>query len=114
MSSINNIFHFTVPSHPPLNITAHNTSSTSINVTWDTIPTQFIHGILLGYKVFYKKTSAPSSQGIFVTRKPDQSHVILSGLEKFTEYCIQLVGFTRIGDGNKSDCFNVTTDEDGE
>ncbi|XP_078352738.1 uncharacterized protein LOC144637533 isoform X2 [Oculina patagonica] len=101
-----------VPSSPPLNILAHNTSSTSVYVRWDAIPTEFIHGILLGYKVFYGKTSEPSSQGIVVSLKPDQLDFNLTSLEKFTEYCIQLVGFTRIGDGNKSECFNVTTDED--
>ncbi|KAJ7323752.1 hypothetical protein OS493_030876 [Desmophyllum pertusum] len=101
-----------VPSHPPLDISAHNTSSTSVYVKWVAIPTHFIHGILLGYKVFYGKTSEPSSQYSFVTLTDQLDDVNLSSLEKFTVYCIQLTGFTRIGDGNKSECFNVKTDED--
>lgn len=102
-----------MPSQPPLNVSAHNTSSTSVYVQWDAIPKVFIHGILLGYRVFYWKTSDPSAQDL-VTLNSDQLDADLTSLEKFTEYCIQLVGFTRIGDGKKSECFNVTTDEDGE
>ena len=112
MITINLYFNFTVPSHPPVNISAHNTSSTSLFVGWDSIPKEFIHGIPLGYKVFYGKTSETPSQ--YKTRKTDQLEISLTNLEKFTEYCVQLAGFTRIGDGNKSRCFNVKTDEDGK
>lgn len=90
----------------------HNTSSTSISVGWEAIPTESIHGILLGYKVFYGKTSEPATQ--YKTLKTDQLEIGLTNLEKFTEYCVKLAGFTRVGDGNKSSCFNATTDEDGK
>lgn len=62
--------------------------------------------------MFYRKTSENPSQ--YKTLETDQLGISLTNLEKFTEYCVQLAGFTRIGDGNKSRCFNVTTDEDGE
>jgi len=109
---INLYLLFAVPSHSPLIIWGHNTSSTSISVRWEAIPTEFIHGILLGYKVFYGKTNEPPSQ--YKTLQPDQLEISLTNLEKFTAYCVKLAGFTRIGDGNKSSCFNVTTDEDGK
>jgi len=89
-----------------------NTSSTSISVGWEAISTEFIHGILLGYKVFYGKTSEPDTQ--YKTLKTDQLEISLTNLEKFTEYCVKLAGFTRVGGGNKSSCFNTTTDEDGK
>ena len=90
----------------------HNTSSTSLFVGWDAIPKEFNHGILLGYKVFYGKTSEPPSE--YKTLKTDLLQVSLTNLEKFTEYCVKLAGFTRVGDGNKSSCFNAKTDEDGK
>lgn len=62
--------------------------------------------------MFYRKGSENPSQ--FKTLETGQLEISLTNLEKFTEYCVQLAGFTRIGDGNKSSCFNVTTDEDGE
>lgn len=62
--------------------------------------------------MFYRKTSENPSQ--YKTQETDQLEISLNNLEKFTEYCVQLAGFTRIGDGNKSRCFYVTTDQDGE
>ena len=112
LTIINLYLNSTVPSHPPENILAHNTSSTSLFVRWDAIPTEFIHGIRLGYKVFYGKTSEPPSQ--YKTLKTNELEVSLTNLEKFTEYCVKLAGFTRIGDGNKSSCSNARTDEDGK
>ena len=41
----------------------------------------------------------------------DQLSVDLLNLDASTKYCIQLAGFTRIGDGNRSTCFYVTTAE---
>lgn len=41
----------------------------------------------------------------------DQLSVHLLNLEASTKYCIQLAGFTRIGDGNRTACFYVTTAE---
>lgn len=38
----------------------------------------------------------------------------LEGLEKFTNYCIQIVGFNSKGDGNLSDWICVFSDEDGK
>ena len=114
MININFYLNFTVPSHPPGNISGHNTSSTSLFVRWNAIPKEFIHGILRGYKVFYGKTSEPPSKYKTLTLKTDHLKISLTNLAKFTEYCVKLAGFTRIGDGNKSSCFNVTTDEDGK
>ena len=38
----------------------------------------------------------------------------LEGLEKFTNYCVQVWGFNSKGDGNTSDSICVLTDEDGK
>ena len=38
----------------------------------------------------------------------------LRDLEEDTEYCIQLAGITRIGDGNRTDCLYVTTEKASE
>ena len=40
--------------------------------------------------------------------------VVLKGLENFTEYNIEVLGYTRIGDGKKSNVIKVTTDENGK
>lgn len=38
----------------------------------------------------------------------------ITSLSVYTTYCIRLAGRTRIGPGNWSDCFNVTTDDEGK
>lgn len=38
----------------------------------------------------------------------------LMDLEEDTEYCIQLAGITRIGDGQRSNCLYVTTEKASE
>ena len=38
----------------------------------------------------------------------------LEQLEKFTNYCVHVVGVTSKGFGRVGDCFYVMTDEDGE
>ena len=38
----------------------------------------------------------------------------LEGLEKFTNYCIQIAGFNSKGGGNLSDWVCALTDEDGK
>lgn len=39
---------------------------------------------------------------------------VLSGLGKYTNYSIQVLGYTRVGDGMKSNPIYCLTNEDGE
>ena len=82
-------------------------------VNWTPISPEFIPGILLGYHLFYQKSREP------MKRKPlfiPNGNLIeeLRNLEEDTEYCIQLAGITRIGDGNRTDCLYVTTEKASE
>ena len=104
---------FAVPSQPPVNLKAHNTSSTSIRVIWDEVPQGFLHGILQGYRVFYKKTGDKNSSYVNVTTDSATRELHVTGLEKFTEYSTKVLAFTRKGDGAVSDNISVLTDEDG-
>jgi len=105
----------TVPSKPPPKVTAHNTSSTSILVQWKPIPDQFIHGILKGYIINYHVAAKSSfnnwknvtSEGLSTLKE-------IEGLEKYTEYVVQVSGYTVKGEGRVSKAANVWTDEDGK
>ncbi|XP_031558188.1 protein sidekick-2-like, partial [Actinia tenebrosa] len=98
------------PSHPPLNLTAHNTSSTSIKATWNEIPQKHKNGIIIGYKIHYKA----SHTGNFIKTviNDTERHTELTGLEKYELYSIQILGFTVKGDGNLSEPVIVRTAED--
>ena len=65
--------------------------------------------------MLYWKTSEPSLHyDLLVLEGTDQLNASLVSLEASAEYCIHITGYTRAGDGNKSVCFNVTTDEGSE
>ena len=103
----------TVPSLPPQSVQSYNTSSTSVNVTWHRVLTGFVHGILRGYRVFYSRTKDSGANVRQAVVPATEKHVHLTGLDKFTNYTIQVAAFTRIGDGALSHALVVLTDEDG-
>lgn len=108
------LIFFSVPSKAPTNFTGHNTSSTSLVIKWGTIPQDYIHGILLGYKIFYARTSVFNIPYETFTVSPEILTKELTDLWKYTEYCFRVAGFTRRGDGNLTDCLNITTDQDSK
>ena len=113
MSTFLIISSFSVPSHSPRNITAFNTSSTSINVTWQPIPNDHVNGILLGYRVLYKKKNSPMDAFQNITVNSTYLDAEITSLEVYTEYELRIVGFTIIGDGNVSEPVFCFTDESG-
>ena len=102
-----------VPSQPPVDIAAHNTSSTSLQVTWGEVPKGFVHGILQGYRVFYKRTGDENNSYVNSTTGPTERELHITGLEKFTAYSLKVLAFTKKGDGAFSVNISVLTDEDG-
>lgn len=92
---------------------AHNTSSTSLKVTWGEVPKGFVHGILRGYRVFYKRTGDEINNYLNSTTGPTKRELHVTGLEKFTEYSVKVLAFTIKGDGTVSGNISVSTDEDG-
>ena len=119
-------FNTPVPSRAPVNITSTNTSSTSLLITWEHIPKKLVHGILLGYRVFYHrfvdKEQSPRrrKRAIHIvnetieTLPPNATFLRISNLTKFTNYSFRIVGFTSKGEGKISEIFNVSTDEDSK
>lgn len=82
-------------------------------VNWTPISPEFIPGILLGYHLFYRKNRGLMNSK-FIPITNGNLIAELSDLEEDTEYCIQLAGITRIGDGDKTDCLYVTTEKASE
>uniref|UniRef100_A0A8V5HBH5 Uncharacterized protein n=1 Tax=Melopsittacus undulatus TaxID=13146 RepID=A0A8V5HBH5_MELUD len=86
-----------VPSAPPENVSAEAVSSTQILLTWTAVPEPEQNGLILGYKVCNGNLdSEPKSQ---VVRGNHTQSFLLSGLRKYVLYEIQVLAFTRIGDG---------------
>uniref|UniRef100_A0A1I8MGE9 Uncharacterized protein n=1 Tax=Musca domestica TaxID=7370 RepID=A0A1I8MGE9_MUSDO len=88
-----------VPSYGPLDVQANATSSTTIVVKWGEVPKQHRNGQIDGYKVFYAATNR-GGQVLHKTIPNNSSFTTtLTELKKFVIYHIQVLAFTRLGDG---------------
>uniref|UniRef100_A0A4W2C8V6 Uncharacterized protein n=1 Tax=Bos indicus x Bos taurus TaxID=30522 RepID=A0A4W2C8V6_BOBOX len=90
-----------VPSAAPENVSAEAVSSTQILLTWASVPEPDQNGLILGYKVrilFRAKDLDPEPRSHVVRGNHTQS-ALLAGLGKFVLYELQVLAFTRIGNG---------------
>uniref|UniRef100_T1JP35 Down syndrome cell adhesion molecule n=1 Tax=Strigamia maritima TaxID=126957 RepID=T1JP35_STRMM len=104
-----------VPSKAPVDIRCSVLGSQSIHITWQPAPFNTIHGVLQGYKVFYKPTKYESpqngkTQATFKTSSTTK--ITLYKLLMYTNYSIQILAYTKKGDGIKSDPIYCRTLED--
>ena len=107
------MWSFPAPLVAPANVTGHNTSSTSIHVTWQAVSPNDVNirGIHRGYNIFYVPRDTPRPSVLMnVTVDALTTHVQLTNLYKFTKYDIQVTVRTR-WDGPKSTSITVSTDE---
>ena len=73
------------------------------------MPDGYVHGILRGYRVLFKEEGDIYYQNVTTVNQSLE----LEGLQKFTNHSVRVLAFTSIGDGNVSDPFTVSTDQDG-
>ena len=101
----------TEPTDSPKNVRGHNTSSTSIFVQWNEIPSAGDrNGIILSYTVEYTAPPSESPQTKVVNAPTTQAN--LTGLNEDTEYRIFVSASTIKGSGPKSEKVDIFTDED--
>ena len=100
-----------VPSRAPGNVTLPKSTSTSLHISWSTIPQEFVHGVLRGY-IFTYWPVEDINDTANATAGPDATTIDLKGLKKFTNYSIKFAGLTYKGVGNGSDII-LQTSEDG-
>ena len=100
------------PSQPPSQFSVTVESSTSITASWRLPPEGARHGIIKGYKLFYKKKGSDSAT--FLTLDNIKTSERVTELDKYTKYEFQVLAFTSAGDGPNSSTIFKTTTEDGE
>uniref|UniRef100_A0A4W5RST0 Sidekick cell adhesion molecule 2 n=1 Tax=Hucho hucho TaxID=62062 RepID=A0A4W5RST0_9TELE len=91
-----------VPSCGPTNVSAFATTSSSILVRWFEVPEPDRNGLILGYKVLYREKDSDLSLQLWTVEGNASHSVQLTGLGKYVLYEIQVLAFTRIGDGMPS------------
>lgn len=90
-----------VPSVGPINVEANTTSSTTIVVRWAEVPKEHRNGQIEGYKVFYG--AAGRGPVLHKTIQNNNTYTTtLTELKKFVVYHIQVLAYTRLGDGSLS------------
>ena len=99
------------PSAPPTNISATNTSSSSIFVSWQDVPFWDQNGIITEYKIYIRKNG---DAGLWETETTATKHFAKTGLDLWEKYDIKVSAFTSIGEGPESSVLTVRTDEDSE
>ena len=113
-SLLSNFFlYFTSdPSAPPVSVRGHNTSSTSILVTWGYVPAFEQNGIITSYNITYNSLTENDSNSTTVDFPANK--VTLRGLREFVNYSITVFASTKIGPGPASKRIVVSTGEDSE
>ncbi|KAJ3600310.1 hypothetical protein NHX12_031295 [Muraenolepis orangiensis] len=91
-----------VPSCGPANVSAFATTSSSVLVRWGDVPQPDRNGLILGYKVVYKEKDSDRPPRSWAVEGNTSHSVQLSTLGKYVLYEIQVLAFTRIGDGRSS------------
>ncbi|KTG32005.1 hypothetical protein cypCar_00017108, partial [Cyprinus carpio] len=90
------------PSGAPENVSAEAVSSTSILVTWGSVPEHQKNGHILGYKVLYKEKDSERAPQVQLVNGNQTHLLLLKNLSKFVLYEVQVLAFTRVGDGPPS------------
>uniref|UniRef100_T1J836 Down syndrome cell adhesion molecule-like protein Dscam2 n=1 Tax=Strigamia maritima TaxID=126957 RepID=T1J836_STRMM len=101
-----------VPALPPENLECVPLSSQSLQVSWQPVPSYAVHGLLQGFKVIYKPTEEWYDGVEAETKITSALKTIIHGLERFSNYSIQVLAFTRRGDGTLSSPVYCNTLED--
>ena len=91
-----------------------SSNSTTITASWQLPPESARHGIITGFKLFYKKEGSVAKPITLIITNGTSRYKALTGLAKYTKYEFQLLAFTSVGDGPKSSVKFAKTNEDGK
>ncbi|XP_022216725.2 Down syndrome cell adhesion molecule-like protein Dscam2 isoform X3 [Drosophila obscura] len=103
-----------VPSRPPEDVRCAALSSQSLQVSWQPPPIYHTNGLLQGYKLVFEPVMddiLPSKDEV-ESRKTTALTMVLTGLRKYTNYSIQVLAHTRMGDGSVSKALFCHSEED--
>ncbi|NXO66905.1 DSCL1 protein, partial [Phainopepla nitens] len=125
-----------VPSQPPENVRAISITSDVAVISWSEPPRSTLNGVLKGYRVIFwslymdggERTwgaggpgdlggtgadrLSPAEWGEMQNITTTRERVELRGMEKFTNYSVQVLAYTQAGDGVRSSVLYIQTKED--
>ncbi|XP_064424751.1 cell adhesion molecule DSCAML1 [Latimeria chalumnae] len=101
-----------VPSQPPENVRAVSITSDVAILSWSEPPRSTLNGVLKGYRVIFWSIYLDGEWGEMQNITTLKERVELKGLEKFTNYSVQVLAYTQAGDGVRSSVLYIQTKED--
>ncbi|KAK7792151.1 hypothetical protein R5R35_000418 [Gryllus longicercus] len=103
-----------VPSMAPEDVRCTGLSSVTLQVSWQPPPAHHRNGLLQGYKLQYEPLPDDHWPDLdeLQTRKTTAVTEVLADLRRFTNYSVQVLAYTRAGDGVLSPPVVCTTQED--
>lgn len=101
---------------PPEDIRCVALTSQSMQVSWQSPPAHHTNGLLQGYKLNFEQVmdNLGSTTDEVETRKTTAQTIVLTNLRKYTNYSIQVLAYTRMGDGLLSLPSFCQTEVDGK
>ncbi|XP_061448797.1 cell adhesion molecule DSCAML1 isoform X3 [Rhineura floridana] len=101
-----------VPSQPPENVRALSITSDVAVISWSEPPRSTLNGVLKGYRVVFWSLYTDGEWGEMQNITTARERAELRGMEKFTNYSVQVLAYTQAGDGVRSNVLHIQTKED--
>ncbi|NXA43374.1 DSCL1 protein, partial [Eudromia elegans] len=101
-----------VPSQAPENVRAISITSDVAVISWSEPPRSTLNGVLKGYRVIFWSLYMDGEWGEMQNITTTRERVELRGMEKFTNYSVQVLAYTQAGDGVRSSVLYIQTKED--
>ena len=100
----------------PVEVSAYNTSSTSLNISWLAMDPVLFRGIPTGYVLHYRVRTSDNTTAFFNATIDDYlvTTINISDLMKYTEYEMYMTATTVKGEGIRGEFVYFWTDEDGK
>ncbi|ROT84147.1 down syndrome cell adhesion molecule [Penaeus vannamei] len=100
------------PQQPPHDVTCTTLTSQTIRVSWASPPLETVQGVIKGYKVIYGPSDKWYDEERKDTKITSSTETHLHGLQKYTNYSLQVLAFTSGGEGVRSQPIHCQTDQD--
>ncbi|KAH8391710.1 hypothetical protein KR009_001715, partial [Drosophila setifemur] len=100
-----------VPSVSPQSVSCLALTAQNIQVSWQSPPKEMCHGVIQGFKLFYEPINLENEYNARETKITSALSTVLHGLQPFTNYSVEILAFTRAGEGTLSLSVSCITEE---